>query len=144
MRREFVIFAGVALSGMAASAAASELQFFHTPSGNIHCLAFEDVDANGISGVSCEILEISKRTLPAVRPGNCDLDWGNRIEIGRTGPAVMSCYGDTLAGGESEPLAYGRTLDFGAISCRSSSRGLECRNASGHGFFLSKSLQRIF
>ncbi len=126
------------------AARADELTFFRTPSGNIHCLAYDDEAGGGQSGVACEIHQITKRTLNVKRPPDCDLDWGDRVEVGQRGRAGMSCYGDTIADPNSRVLAYGRSIDFGAITCKSSQAGLECSNGSGHGFFLSKSRQRLF
>ena len=39
--------------------------------------------------------------------------------------------------------AYGQKADWGGISCASSAAGLECQNADGHGFFLSRARQSI-
>ena len=39
---------------------------------------------------------------------------------------------------------YGVTGRFGGPVCHSSKKGLECRNEVGHGFFLSRSKQRVF
>lgn len=126
------------------SSRADDLVFFRTPSGNIHCLAYDAEAGNGESGVACEIQQITKRTLNVKRPADCDLEWGNRVEVGQRGRAGMSCYGDTLATPDSRVLGYGRSLTLGAISCGSSEAGLSCTNGSGHGFFLSKSRQRLF
>jgi hypothetical protein len=41
-------------------------------------------------------------------------------------------------------LAYGRTFTWRGIRCTSATTGLTCKNASGHGFFLSRERQRIF
>lgn len=126
------------------AATADELTFFRTPSGNIHCLAYDAEAGNGESGVACEIQQVTKRTLNVKRPADCDLEWGNRMEVGQQGRAGMSCYGDTLATPDSRVLGYGRSMTFGAITCESSQSGLECSNGAGHGFFLSKARQRLF
>ena len=41
-------------------------------------------------------------------------------------------------------LPYGSVARFGGIACQSSERGLECRNAQGGGFFLSRAAQQLF
>nr|WP_297971004.1 DUF6636 domain-containing protein [uncultured Amaricoccus sp.] len=46
--------------------------------------------------------------------------------------------------GPEHDFAYGRALDFRDIFCQSSRNGLECRNADGHGFFLSRARQSVF
>jgi hypothetical protein len=140
-----IICGAAAVLLLAASAAkADDLTFFRTPSGNIHCLAYSAEAGNGQSGVACEIHQITKRTLNVKRPADCDLEWGNRVEVGQKGRAGMSCYGDTLADPNSRVLAYGRSFELGSITCESSEAGLECSNGSGHGFFLSKARQRLF
>jgi hypothetical protein len=145
MTRIFAAASAAAAVLLAASAAeAGDLIFFRTPSGNIHCLAYDAEAGNGDSGVACEIHQIAKRTLNVKRPADCDLEWGNRVELGQKGRAGMSCYGDTLASPDSRVLAYGRTFEFGAITCGSNEAGLECSNSDGHGFFLSRARQRLF
>lgn len=57
----------------------------------------------------------------------------------------MTCGAPSGRPGEAPPgvdvAAYGETGRFGAISCTSSQKGLECRNRDGHGFFLSRARQ---
>jgi hypothetical protein len=66
------------------------------------------------------------------------------ILMTKTGrPAAPSCWGDPgpLVYESAAPvLRYGRSRVWagGALRCRSEFRGLTCRNARGHGFFLSK------
>ena len=50
--------------------------------------------------------------------------------------------GAAVTGIESD-FAYGRTGEVPGISCRSSREGLECRNADGRGFFLSRARQSV-
>jgi hypothetical protein len=45
---------------------------------------------------------------------------------------------------EYPKLGYGRRYTWRGITCVSATTGLTCRNASGHGFFLSRRRQRIF
>jgi hypothetical protein len=53
------------------------------------------------------------------------------------------CAGDTALGAKNV-LAYGRTWQRGPITCTSRVTGLTCRNARGHGFFLSRESWRRF
>ena len=76
-----------------------------------------------------------------------DGDWGPDVSIGNTGRAVadsgvFSCVTDTVDGGP--PLAYGDRLVYGSIVCTSLQAGLQCSNASRHGFFLSKTKAYTF
>ena len=41
-------------------------------------------------------------------------------------------------------VRYGGAARYDGIVCRSSTSGLECRNADGHGFFLSRGRQSAF
>lgn len=116
-------------------AAGSTLISFRTPSGNIGC-----VYASGLgSGASlrCDIRSGLKPRPP--RPSRCvDLDWGDSYELSRTGRAVVTCHGDTAILPNARVLRYGASWARGGFSCSSRVSGLRCRNASGHGFFLSR------
>lgn len=137
MRRALLLW--VALLPGAASA--DTLTFFHTPSGNIQCLGV--VGATG-SFVDCDIFETATGRPALPRPPACDLDWGHRYTVGEAGPGGMGCVGDTVADPNGAVLPYGATLGFGAITCSSGEHGLECVNADGRGFFLSRASQRVF
>lgn len=41
-------------------------------------------------------------------------------------------------------LAYGHTLEYGGVTCRSERIGLRCANRFGHGFFLSRQYSYLF
>jgi hypothetical protein len=114
---------------------------FHTPSGNIHCLAADDPDMGTF--VDCELREITTSPLQP-RPAWCDLDWGHRFSLSEYGTAEMGCAGDTVVDSGGQVLPYGRTIRFGAITCESQETGLTCSNAEGHGFSLARAEQGIF
>jgi hypothetical protein len=117
-------------------AAGATVISFRTPSGNIGC-----VYASGLGGgpsLRCDIRSGLKPKPP--RPRGCvDLDWGDSYELSRTGRAVVTCHGDTAILQNARVLRYGTTWARGGFSCSSRVSGLRCRNASGHGFFLSRS-----
>jgi hypothetical protein len=131
----------LALLALAGPAWAEGYVTFHTPSGNIHCLAADDATMGTF--VDCEILETNGGALQA-RPAWCELDWGHRFSMSESGPAEMGCAGDTVRDSGSAVLPYGQSVIFGAISCSSSEQGLECVNGDGRGFFLSRAAQRLF
>ena len=131
----------LALAFPAGVARADTLTAFHTPSGNIHCLGI--MGAEG-AFVDCELIERDNPVPLLARPADCDLDWGQRFTISEAGPAAMACHGDTVRDPNGAVLPYGASLRFGSIACASSERGLECRNASGHGFFLSRARQALY
>jgi hypothetical protein len=121
----------------AAPAAAQDLIAFRTPSGNIHCMGGADW------GVDCELVRMDTGPLLA-RPWDCDLDWGQRFAVGPAGQAGMVCHGDTVQDPNGAVLPYGSSLAVGGVTCTSRESGLECRNAQGHGFRLSRGGQSLF
>lgn len=60
-----------------------------------------------------------------------------------TGRARVRCNYSNI-GTEVPVLRYGRSLARYGMRCRSQRRGLTCSNRGGHGFFLSRELQRTF
>jgi hypothetical protein len=50
---------------------------------------------------------------------------------------TVVCAGDTALGGGTV-LRYGTAWSRDGITCASSSSGLRCKNAWGHGFFISR------
>ena len=56
----------------------------------------------------------------------------------------MVCHGDTLRGRGYPVLGYGRSASFGAVTCTSEPRGLQCVNRDGGGFLLSRRDQRLY
>ena len=128
-----------ALLAFAEGAGADTLTAFHTPSGNIHCLGLV---GEGGALVDCEIVE-TEGSLPP-RPAGCELDWGHRFLVTEGTSGEMVCAGDTVRDPHGAVLPYGSSLSLGAVTCLSTREGLECFNPSGHGFFLSRRLQRVF
>ncbi|MDO6585349.1 hypothetical protein Q4543_07450 [Salipiger sp. 1_MG-2023] len=125
-----------------ASPAVADVDFFSTPSGNIHCSV--GIEAN-VSDIFCTIYE---RTPTLPRPGNCR-SAGHTVSMLNRGPVTLECdqpgksYARPSDPG-SQVLQYGQRWDIGGILCSSSRQGLECRNDSGHGFFLSRARQSVF
>jgi hypothetical protein len=116
-------------------AAGATVISFRTPSGNIGCVYASGLGSG--SNLRCDIRSGLKPKPP--RPGGCvDLDWGDSYELDRTGRAHLTCHGDTAILPSARVLRYGKNWSRGGFSCSSRVSGLRCRNASGHGFFLSK------
>src|SRR5579862_4910497 len=102
---------------------------FVMPSGNIACIftpaggSSVYVPADGGPELSCD------RAAPSYL----------RFTLAASGPAtVVSNVGDPSCCGGSNTFAYGLTWWAAPFSCTSSSTGLSCRRADGHGFFISK------
>jgi hypothetical protein len=122
-------------------ALAADSQAFRTPSNNIHCSGYE---ADNAYVVECEIIDRSNQKTAQPRPSDCDLEWGSRFSVAQSGRAYMGCTGDTIRDPNGRKLSYGKSITLTTITCTSNTKGLECVNEDGHGFFVSKSKQRLF
>jgi hypothetical protein len=109
---------------------------FKSPSGNIHCQYFEPE-------LRCDIAQLSAPAPP--RPRDCDLEWGQAFAVSAgSRSAVRLCYGDTVMDDRLPVLAYGSVWRRGGLTCTSEQTGVTCSNALGHGFSLSRAVQRLF
>ena len=59
-----------------------------------------------------------------------------------TGRAHGICVSDAIEPGFT--AHYGHTYNLGPFRCTSQTSGLRCRNAKGHGWFLSAAHQQLF
>ncbi|MCB2117169.1 MAG: hypothetical protein KDE00_12940 [Rhodobacteraceae bacterium] len=120
--------------------AAADVWTFETPSGNIHCSVGEEAEG---SDLYCTI--VTTEAQPALpRPADCVLDWGHTFFMADRGPVQMLCETAQPNLGAQHRADYGVTGTFGGINCTSSEEGLDCRNADGHGFFLSQARQAVY
>ena len=122
----------------AATGASAEGYGFRTPSGNIYCNG--SVEAGEIG---CNIVE---RSGPPAMPdtGACPDVWGHRVELDARGPARVVCGPVPRKSTYTDIAPYGVSASFAAIECRSETTGLQCTNAEGHGFLLSRQNQRVW
>ena len=125
-----------ALVALALPTAAEPLGYhFRTPSGNIQCFGESTF-------VRCDIARTSVK--PSAKPPSCKFDWGNAFELRQRGRGHRACVSDSTFGAR-RVLRYGQTMRIGRkLSCTSRRAGLTCRNAEGHGFFLSRDAIRLF
>jgi hypothetical protein len=123
----------------ATPAAADDLLFFRSPTGNIACLI-----ATGDYAVArCDMRSLTP-SFTAPPPG-CDLDWGSSFEVGLSSrKGVLACVGDTVADPSAVELGYGQTLSRGGFACTSERSGMTCTNPAGHGFTISRARQSLF
>ena len=74
-----------------------------------------------------------------------DFKW-RHFSMTERGKVRMKCdkpgESNTAPGVASAP--YGQSGEFSGIVCQPSRKGLESKNADGHGFFLSRKRQSIF
>ncbi|WP_353474108.1 hypothetical protein PVT71_19460 [Salipiger sp. H15] len=123
--------------------ARADVDYFNLPSGNITC--YVGIEADSVD-ISCTIFE---RTPTLPRPASCSGGWGHTVSMFGTGRVTIECDDPRLsytrpAAPPAQVLDYGRRMELRGISCGSSKQGLECRNADGHGFLLSRGKQRVF
>ncbi len=137
MKRTAVALVAVAAGLAVTGTATAGISQFRMPSGNIGCL-FDSSDRY----LRCDIWSGLKPTPP--RPAGCDVDWGFSLNMTRKGRARITCAGDTALDRRSRVLAYGSTWRRGGFSCTSRTTGLTCKNAAGHGWFMSRQSWRRF
>jgi hypothetical protein len=120
-----------------ADARSSAFVSFRTPSKNIYCL-YDSSSAQ----LRCDI-QSGLHPVPP-RPRTCHFDWGGSVNMRRSGPAHVGCVSDSVHMPNARVLRYGTTWRRGGFRCTSRTTGLTCRNASGHGWFLSRQRSRFF
>jgi hypothetical protein len=119
-----------------APAQAARFKLFQSPSGNIGCVITKQA-------VRCDIREHTWPTPP--RPPDCDVDYGGGVQVGRNEVGSYVCAGDTALDPSSDVLGYGDRITKGSIRCASKTKGMRCVDlGSKHGFFLSRTVVRLF
>lgn len=109
---------------------------FKSPSNNIHCQYFD-------GELRCDIMKIANPLPP--KPRDCELDWGQAFAVATDSrSSERLCHGDTAADPGLPTLPYGSTWRHGSFTCTSEQTGVTCTNTLGHGFALSRSIQRLF
>jgi len=115
---------------------------FKTPSNNIFCIIEDPYGNHAVSGLRCDLQQ--QNSMPS-RPKDCPLSWGDAFSISQNGNfGVRICHGDTTKYDELMVLPYGSEWKNRGFSCRSQPDGLTCANAKGHGFMLSRAVQKLF
>lgn len=106
---------------------------FQSPSGRIKCAANAQLAA-----ISC--------SAPRAERGSCDgqpFAWASVKQGGQAEIRPYGCYGGIPVfpyGGRT--VQYGATVRAFGIRCRSTTRGITCRNRPGHGFTISRTRLR--
>jgi hypothetical protein len=130
---------------LAIAPALADVDGFTTPSGNIECAAGI---GDGIpSDINCRIFERSGPP-PVPHLAKCNDALGYEFSMREYGTVTAKCGLPAPPPASRSPdgnaVRYGGAVKYGGIVCRSSTSGLECRNADGHGFFLSRGRQSVF
>jgi hypothetical protein len=115
--------------------------YFRGPGGNVVCGYF--AAAGQPDFLECGVTSGLNPPPPKPSASACHgLDFANdRVRLAATGGVIGFCAGDVgvLARiGDAPVLAYGKSRHEGAFTCTSSVAWLTCKNASGHGFALSR------
>jgi len=129
---------GLCILLAAAGTAAAGIVSFRMPSKNIECAEFTGARAT----LRCDIRSGVKPLPP--KPASCEFDWGAGYVMSRRGRAHVSCVSDSVHAASPRVLRYGTTWRRDGFTCLSRRTGLRCRNASGHGFFLSRERSYAF
>jgi len=144
------VFAAAVMS--ANSSTAQELFFFSAPSKNINCV-YDRNSASGRPYIRCDIGQFtpSLKLVPQQTQ--------EEIEIfGRCTPAKMRafvieenaraasafCPSDAPISEGQSVLGYGSKWQNGGFTCLSETSGMTCQNNLGHGFMLSRAVQKVF
>ena len=104
---------------------------FLTPSGNIACNAGHPPGSKRAL-LACTVFSAASPTR------------GQRIWSMYADGPVRVGYIVGNAATDLPRLAYGRSWSWRGLRCTSAAEGLTCRNAAGHGFFLSRGATRSF
>src|SRR5438094_6149281 len=135
-----VVVAGVVL-GLSVTAGAgarpNALVSFRMPSKNIFCMY-----DSSYAYLRCDINSGLRPRPP--KPASCEFDWGGSVNMRRGGRSHVGCVSDSVYSSTARVLRYGTTWKRGGFTCTSRAAGLTCRNASGHGWFLSRQHSRPF
>jgi hypothetical protein len=113
-----------------------DLKSFTSPSGNIGCMLES-------SGARCDVRQRVYTT--GVKPGTCNLDWGDSLQVSGSGTVEWVCHGDTVVEQGAPVLPYGKSSRQGSVTCASADTGVTCtQRPGGHGFLISRERYRIF
>jgi uncharacterized protein DUF6636 len=130
------------------TAAAARLPGVRTPSTNITCF-YVPARPTAHGNLLCTIKHaVYTRALQArcIAPPT-GLDW-HGFTLSDTKRGEVLCAGGLMYDGRDTPrfftLAYGRTWRHSGLTCTSRVTGLTCRNATGHGLFLSRESWRVW
>ena len=129
-----VLCAALVATGEAGAAVVS----FRMPSRNIECAELTGARAT----LRCDIRSGVKPLPP--KPASCEFDWGAGFIMGRRGRAHVSCVSDSVHSPSARVLRYGTIWRRDGFVCVARASGLRCRNASRHGFFLSRQRSYAF
>jgi uncharacterized protein DUF6636 len=142
MLRTTFIAALAALAGAVSPVGAQDFLNAQAPSHNIACQAESAGPDNPRPQLRCDIQQTASR-LPRA-PASCPLSWGDAFVLDPTGPGRLLCHGDTVADPSARVIPYGTQWRPYGFTCTSQTTGMTCVNEAGHGFTLSRAVQKTF
>ena len=86
---------------------------------------------DGHGNARCEVVH---HDWVAAAPTNCQLNWGDRVELEQGSPAKVGCYGQALPA-PTHTLEYGQLQTIGSIRCDSQPTGITCLDTNTWHFF---------
>jgi len=145
----FLVALLVLAAAPAAGAAITPLPGFHSPSGNIRCVSIPGVGAPAT--LRCEIRQSTyQKALQdrCMRPDGSGVDW-HGFELAASRKGAVTCSGGILYNPGTQRLTYanlpyGKTWREAPFRCLSQLAGVTCRNAAGHGLFVSRQSWRVW
>lgn len=159
-RRQTFLSASLFLFLSQVSSSAQQLFFFSSPTKNINCMyapaqppnpPYTKVPAEAY--IRCDIMQFTP-TLKSVPQhskedveifGKCTLALMKAFMIQEKGVQTKTyCPTDVPISDGQFVLDYGKSFTRGGLTCVSQMNGMTCENGLGRGFFLSRSLQRLF
>ena len=102
---------------------------FAAAGGNIGCRL-------GGGAVRCDVG--SRVWQSPAKPKDCNLAWGQGLEIGPSGSAHFVCAADSALDPTGPVVPAGRDDRVGSVTCQVRSFGVTCFDSAGHGFFISR------
>ena len=138
----------VAVAALALSATASAVNLlpgFRSPSGNIRCYVGPGTTLRCSIAQASYARRLQERCL---RPNGSGVDW-HGFELGSSGKGAVTCSGGILYNPATQRpsyrlLPYGATWRHAGFTCTSRITGVTCRNAAGHGLFVSRGSWRAW
>jgi hypothetical protein len=92
----------------------------------------------GTDGRSNAICAAVQHDWTATQPSNCQVNWGDRVDLEEGSAARFGCYGQEMQA-PTHTLGYGQIQTLGSISCDSETVGIMCiDNDAGHYFSVSR------
>ena len=129
-----------------ASASATNLPGFRSPSGNISCLFIPSGGGRAPATILCKLGHAEYAQ--ALQSRCKGLDWhGFLLPAARKGAVNCSggiLYNPTTQHPSYSTLAYGKTWRQKMFSCTSQINGVNCSNPHGHGMFISRQTWRTW